>query len=213
MTTVKTCNKPGCTEEVFPGAQRFACIKHHRLSRMRWQATRRGLYCPSFSELEGMLPLDMKCPHCREAMEWSGEKAARNSITLQHDRSGGIRFLCFSCNSKHQKVPGDKFYEIGPDEKHCPACKQVLPIDQFYRKKTVKRASFTPFLPRCKKCTAELWAEKSEATNAKRRVGAVACSSKCSRCGSRDGNSWCPQCRDDIPPERDTPDDDGASLL
>lgn len=137
------CEYEGCerkAEKVYKDYEEFREVKycwlHVRMKRMVMGAKGRGQEVPEEGWLVGELVRvegeGMKCPHCGEVMEWDGGggRLAR-VVTLQHDRSGGMRLLCLGCNARHRSVPGDLFYDIGDGEKYCPGCGEVKGVEEF----------------------------------------------------------------------------------
>lgn len=128
------CSRPG---HRFRG-HRWLCVRHTRMETMKNAAQKAGKRIPTWDELEKMIhdveASGLKCPHCGIQMCWLMAEDKLRTLTLQHDRSGDLRILCFLCNIQHDDVPGDLFYEIPVGHKHCPQCRVVQPIDtQFYR--------------------------------------------------------------------------------
>jgi rRNA maturation endonuclease Nob1 len=66
-------------------------------------------------------------------MNWFASDGRSTVISLQHDRSGDIRLMCHACNTRHAKMPGDLFYEVGPDKHRCPRCERILPLNAFWK--------------------------------------------------------------------------------
>jgi len=102
---------------------------------MRVLSKRRGVYVPSYEELENMLRLckGFRCVPCGRTMNWMGRDGQATVITLQHDRSGKVRFLCRSCNTRHATFDGDTFYDI-PKAKHpCRSCLVIKNKTEFYK--------------------------------------------------------------------------------
>lgn len=115
-------------------ARMWFCAKHSRFQQMRVQARARGKAVPSYEALEAMTTI---CKGCGVQTHWLVSDGPRTrQATLQHDRSGAMRILCYSCNSRHEKLPGDQFYEVPPGQKRCPTCEAVKPIGAFIRDKS-----------------------------------------------------------------------------
>lgn len=108
--------------------------KQRRYKQMRNQAQSAGKYVPSRDELEQLFNelINMACPVCGRTMHWNGKDGMAGVITLQHDRtSSRIRLMCGACNSHHNHLPGDMFYDIPPGTKLCPQCKEIKPRNAF----------------------------------------------------------------------------------
>ena len=128
--------------------------KEYRLKQMRTHSKYYGKSSPSRDDLLLLIPKDMKCPSCEVKMIWTAPKKVglRRVISLQHDRSGKIRLICFSCNSRHShlKCSESVFYSMGRDKKYCNGCQRVKSINDFWadnsNSSTVKRKG------RCKIC-------------------------------------------------------------
>ena len=122
------CNRPKHNGKWKPNL----CARHARFTQMRDTALSRNVYVPTTQELEAIAGNDefLSCPTCGVVMHWmvAEKRSLRPSlITLQHDRNGQIRFLCFSCNARHYDFDGDEFYLYGPHFKPCKRCRAVLP--------------------------------------------------------------------------------------
>lgn len=131
------CYKVGCgePESRFRG-NHWICIVHNRFDTMTTCARDKGKRIPTYEELSSMaatlIANDMKCWHCGQKTQWAGKRSDTHTITLQHDRSGEIRFLCKTCNARHQFFPGDTFYDVPLDHKFCPKCKRTMHASEFY---------------------------------------------------------------------------------
>lgn len=132
-------------------------IKGQRLRQMRRSARTRGKAVPTVEQLEAMLPVDMRCPCCSTQMVWKRCDGQTTVITLQHDRSGEMRLICFRCNARHGQFEGDVFYEFGAEHKLCVGCNTIKPLDQFWRNSMTVTGRFS----RCISC--------GNAVNANRR--------------------------------------------
>ncbi len=113
------------------------CIKHYRFVAMRVTAKADGKLVPTFDQLESMAnDLDeMGCPHCKAVMVWRRKDGGTSVVSLQHDRSGEMRFLCLSCNARHVSCPDDSFYTHSLSQRPCSLCKKWLPLEDFGRRR------------------------------------------------------------------------------
>jgi hypothetical protein len=158
MNTCTQCDRTGV---VFK-CNRWLCEIHFRIQCMRDSASFKGKFVPDkhllFVLAEQVEANAMKCSHCSQIMVWRGEKGQRNVVSLQHDRDGGIRLLCFDCNFNHRYFPGDTFYTTPRGWKYCPKCSTAKPPGDFYRQGNGKLKSY------CKACKHVLakaeWAAK-----------------------------------------------------
>lgn len=121
-----------------------------RLLQMRWTAKYRGKTIPSITDLENMVPLDMKCQTCQREMNWFRKDGDSTVITLQHDRSGIHRILCQACNVRHAFRGGDSFYDT-VYLKRCHRCKELKPFSSFYLDNSPRWAHRSS---KCKPCNA-----------------------------------------------------------
>ena len=113
----------------------WLCDKHYRFQQMRVNAKRHNKVVPSYEELE---ILDNKiCPSCKRRMNWRGRDGQSTVITLQHDKSGRILFLCRACNTIHAKTPENIFYNLPKHSKYCHRCKVVKNINDFYKDRRI----------------------------------------------------------------------------
>ena len=137
-----------------PGVH-YSKNKNSRLHQMRSGAKVGGKYIPSIEELEEMLvALDgFNCPHCGVPFNWTMKEGGSSTICIQHDRSGGIRFLCFSCNNKHARYENDDFYTVPLDCKRCPICRVVKKSINFYKRVSGNLYSY------CKVCQISIGTE------------------------------------------------------
>jgi hypothetical protein len=140
------CNLDGVMKQ---GSGHY-CLKHGRFLQMRINAKFKGKTVPSYEELEECLNLliDFLCPHCHRRMCWRRRDGQSTVLTLQHDRSGKFKFLCFGCNTAHQFDQGDEFYNRTPGRKTCRDCGLELPLDAFWKDRRVK----TGVKSYCKRC-------------------------------------------------------------
>jgi hypothetical protein len=167
------CGKPGFR---FRG-ERWLCVQHNRMEMMITTSKERGLRVPTKQELEAMFfeveSNGMKCPHCGIKMNWSRSDGMMSVLSLQHDRSGDLRLICMGCNVRHAAVPGDRFFDIPLDHKHCPQCKTVKLIESnFYR---LSSGNLSSWCRACRKrINKQMWASYGRvwAANAKERSNA-----------------------------------------
>lgn len=122
-----------CSEAAYIRQGRIQlCRVHYRFQAMRVRAKRDGKEVPSYEMLTAMASsARLNCPGCGRFMNWLSKEGRSTVVTLQHDRNGTMRFLCLSCNTRHASRPGDSFYSDPKDKKHCPDCRQWLPLDSF----------------------------------------------------------------------------------
>lgn len=112
----------------------WMCLPHYRLSAMRCSAKAKGKTVPSWKELYHLLSklCCLQCPHCKQQMVWLRSQNSRRVITLQHDRSGNIKFLCLSCNSSHGNLKTDDDFYKTPKLFECRGCKKDKDLKSFY---------------------------------------------------------------------------------
>ena len=140
----RKCSRHGCdgTATAKHGNASY-CKKHYRFLYMRDRARQYGKSIPSWNQLEKMLLecLDSSgelgvCPHCKRGMQWrcGDDNKIGSTISLQHDKRGGMRFLCTSCNASHGNSKlGDGWYDIQEGYKYCPKCASIKPNNSFGR--------------------------------------------------------------------------------
>lgn len=132
MKKCSKCNEPATMFRF----ETNSCAIHYRIKQMRSSAKRHGKLVPSEQWLEDMVSKlvadSMACPICRRTMNWLLCQGHSTAVTLQHDRNGEMRLMCFGCNSKHKHHPGDSYYELPPDKKHCSVCNEVKDVSEFY---------------------------------------------------------------------------------
>jgi hypothetical protein len=161
-TTHRICGRKGCNEHGSNKANGNGttcyCEKHYRFLRMRDTAQQDGKVVPTWEHLDEMLLECLNehgelggCPSCGQQMQWKAgaDKKIGPTISLQHNRDGTMRFICHSCNVGHgsSKV-GDLYFDIGYDEKYCPDCDTVKPLDQFNK----NRSNGGGVQSRCREC-------------------------------------------------------------
>lgn len=122
-----------------------------RIKNMRSSAKRDGKYVPTPSEIRNAIPSPFLCPACGIKMNWKRSAGAKTQATLQHDRSGDIKIICASCNSRHHHYDGDSFYDLPQGKKRCSDCKEVLSTDDFF----VDKSTFTGRKSCCKACSTK----------------------------------------------------------
>lgn len=92
--------------------KKYFCVKHFRFMEMIIESRKGNNKIPTVNELESMFKclINFGCMACGQTMRWLRSEDNKKVITLQHDRSGKLRFLCQSCNSKHHYYDGDIYY-------------------------------------------------------------------------------------------------------
>lgn len=130
------CHKCESKSDVNYGHYSY-CSKHYREIGMRSQAKSKGKTVPSKEQMEELICSvgDMGCPVCKIKMNWLARDGKKTCITLQHNRDGSFALICFSCNVKHQFMPGDSFYDLNPGYKFCQMCKTEKMISEFFADK------------------------------------------------------------------------------
>ena len=99
---------------------------------MGYKAKADGKAVPALAWLEANVPEGMVCPCCHRTMNWLRKDGGSTCITLQHDRDGTMRLICFGCNSRHSHMPGDSFYQLPSGTKKCHYCGEIKPDAEFY---------------------------------------------------------------------------------
>lgn len=146
----RSCSRGGCSRQAFRRrGNAHYCVIHTRISEMRCTAQRDGKLVPPWEQLESLAETAVTCAGCNRAMNWLSVDGASTVVTLQHDRDGGIRLICLSCNSRHGAHPGDSFYEIPQGFKRCGRCHEIKSEDQFYRDYSKR---WHDLKSACKKC-------------------------------------------------------------
>lgn len=161
--TCAHCKEPGNYRN---GRQLF-CAIHYRMKDMRTKAKVYGKTVPSREQIKILFDIlvknGMRCPGCQCLMHWTVRLGPlRSVVSLQHDRSGQIKLICQSCNTRHHHVKGDLFYEIPKGSKYCCGCNQILTLESFSSSST----SLLAVRSRCRKCSYEL---KKKWVNANRK--------------------------------------------
>ena len=154
--TCKWCAEPSFRKQ----GRIWLCVKHYRFQVMRTTAQRRGVSVPSYETMDDILPEDMACPGCARTMVWTQAEDRSRVLSLQHDRSGRILFLCRSCNTRHAHHDGDSFYDVPGGHKRCPGCNKALPYSDF----TKDSRKFLGLKTYCRECSNERhreWARKN----------------------------------------------------
>jgi hypothetical protein len=119
-----------CASPAIRLGKRKLCEKHFRMARMQEGARKAGKRVPTAGELEEMRKGGDTCILCGGVMQWGRGGDRSRLVTLQHDQSGEMRFLCFSCNVRH-RTAGDSIYELPLNHRKCASCKNALPIEHF----------------------------------------------------------------------------------
>lgn len=178
------CARGGCASaSAGKRGKSYYCAKHLRLIQMNADAKQNGKQAPSFAELESLIPQDMKCSACARTMNWLRTGGMSTQVTLQHDRSGQIRLICFGCNTRHASLPGDLLYEIPKGHRYCPGCHLIKSESSFWQRKSKRR---DVFIPRCKDCHADAYRDRVAANHyqhdlASPAPGLTGTAHKCSR--------------------------------
>lgn len=126
------------------------CAYHYRFMRIRVDAKIKGKSIPTEDELERLLEKhsDMICPVCKIVMHWLGRDGTKGLLTFQHNMDGTFGILCFQCNSAHQFIPNDGFYEKPSGSRYCQDCHEFLPFSSFFKDSRLNGGVKTY----CKKC-------------------------------------------------------------
>ena len=149
----------------------WLCKKHYRFQQMRVRAKRFNSFVPTYQQLQEMLPADMKCVGCARRMVWLSSEDASRVLSLQHDRSGGVRFLCRACNTRHAARVGDSFYKLSIGEKFCPGCNAALPLSAFSTDNSGRWKNRNTYCRECRTARHAAWvSENRSRENAKRRA-------------------------------------------
>lgn len=140
----------------------WLCDKHYRFQQMRVLAARKTKLVPEYSHLESMFATlhEMQCPCCKEKMHLRGKHGMSKVMTLQHDRSGNIRFMCLSCNTRHQHFDGDTFYTHDPSTHPCRDCGKVLPKDAFWKDRS-RPLGIKSYCKECNNKRIKKWASNN----------------------------------------------------
>ncbi len=143
----------------------WLCEKHYRFQQMRTKSRSCRKSVPTYEELQCMHDqLDsMACPSCERKMNWLGIDGPSTVITIQHDRAGGHRLICRSCNVKHMGMPGDSFFNLPNNHRWCPKCKNTMETGKFCldSNRTSKTKTY------CRSCSSKMhadWVRKTRET-------------------------------------------------
>lgn len=153
-----------CCRPAYMGRRRrpALCVIHHRHRCMRNLSQQRGIGIPSHEKLEALttavLADGMRCPVCREEMQWLRAGGRLPVLTLQHDHDGGFRLICQPCNKRHASYPNDSFYQLQPDEKRCNVCGEIKKFTEFNKNKR----GWKGFQRYCRKCEVIINARRSK---------------------------------------------------
>lgn len=154
-----------CTRAAYvQSGKTWLCKIHYRYQRMRIDSKFAGKQVPSWADLVRMTPKNMECPACLRTMTWTRQEGAGRVATIQHDRCGGMKIICLSCNSAHPAHAGDTFYEHASDERRCSKCHVLKPLHQFHKKSSGRSSNGRS--PTCKECEYEvlkIWRSKNRA--------------------------------------------------
>lgn len=118
----------------------FYCARHYRIQSSRNRSLARGLTTPTTSELEALIPTDLRCPLCKEVMHYKTDVGIEHKtiMSLQHWNDGTVEWICLGCNSAHgMSLISDKAYRelllaLSPNEKICRDCNTIQPLENFY---------------------------------------------------------------------------------
>ena len=153
----KWCEKPPHIRQ----GRIMLCDVHYRISSMRSAAKRHGKACPSTGEIESLIPNPFVCIGCDREMHWlRGTGPVSQQATLQHDRNGEIKIICFGCNTRHASHPDDTFYEIPNGHKFCPDCREVKPQSNF-SKDASRPIGLKSYCKPCSSKRHEKWRNKN----------------------------------------------------
>ncbi len=170
----------------------FHATLRKRFSNMRHGARYCNKYVPTYEELHGLFAqiIDMVCPACSRTMNLTDASGPRKlRMTLQHDHSGTLRMICFSCNAAHgQSKLGDAFFSIPAGSKYCARCETIKPVEDFWRLNSV-RTSYHGRHAACKQCLshsqAVYYAAHREEQRERCKVWRAANVDKCAADGKR----------------------------
>lgn len=140
----------------------WLCQKHYRFQQMRVRAKSSKKTVPSYELLEILYRslIDNRCPCCAMKMNLLGRDGMKNVLTLQHDRGGGMRLICLSCNTRHQHYDGDSFYSRNPDVHPCRDCGRVLQKSEFWPDRS-RPLGIKPYCKGCSNARLKKWADKN----------------------------------------------------
>ena len=166
------CSRCEAPSSHYQGHQHL-CPKHYRFGQIRATAKRRALSVPTHEDLERLTPADMKCPECREAMNWLARDGHTRVATFQHYRDGSHSIVCLSCNTRHAYAPGDSFRDMAKDQKFCPQCETFKPLAEYAGDRS--RSGPMKLKSWCRSCSAVAHAQwrtnNRDYYNAKQREG------------------------------------------
>jgi hypothetical protein len=165
------CSRCGIQSVRIQGHQHL-CEKHYRFGQMKASAKRHGKPVPSNMDLEEMcLSLtEMRCPTCGRTMNWMGVNGRATVATLQHDRSGLMRILCLSCNTRHASFKGDTFYINDDKTRMCPNCKKTMDRTSFCVDRSSRWLNTNTYCRSCRNEMQRRWVSNNrEVYNEKRR--------------------------------------------
>lgn len=147
------CRRKKCGQ---PVAGKGLCARHYRYERMRDGAHQTKQYKPSDAELDELLPPNMKCRCCERTMNWFRKGGGSTTVTLQHDRSGKVKLICFGCNVRHSTLPGDTYYKLPKGHWRCRICKNVKPLSEFPKRRDTVMGVNGACLP-CNREQSRVW--------------------------------------------------------
>jgi hypothetical protein len=144
------------------------CDRHYRLSQMRYSAKAADKFVPSFWQLELLVPADMKCPKCANAMIWAAgpDRSRRYVISLQHYADGTIALECMACNIAHGHTKHrSEHTPYIEGRKWCCSCRRSLPTESFAGNRS-KPGGLQAY---CRACTQAKKVLRYDAANSYRR--------------------------------------------
>ena len=149
----------------------WLCKKHYRFQQMRVTAKRQGKSVPEYGELERLWQESGgTCKVCNRKLNWLSSEGTCTVITLQHDRQGGTRLLCLSCNTRHASFDGDSFYDANSERRVCPSCRRSLPWDSYTTDNSSRWKNKNTYCKECRNTKHAEWVKRNrEKYNEKRR--------------------------------------------